>query len=138
MELNTINMKSIKFFFVLILSLLMTTTFAQQGQGQGQRQQRTPEESAKTQVEWMAKDLSLDQATQTKVNDVLVKYAKKTAAERQKLTAAQTDRETMRTKLAPITAEQDKELKAILGDQKFELYTKKLAERRAASQQQRN
>jgi hypothetical protein len=129
-------MKSIKFFLVMILSLLMTTTFAQQGQGQ--RQQRTPEERAKTQVEWMAKDLTLDQATQTKVTDVLVKYAKKTAEERQKLTAAQTDRETMRTKLATVTEEQNKELKTILGDQKFELYTKKLAERRAASQQQRN
>lgn len=132
-------MKAIKLFSVIILSLLMTTTFAQQqGQGQGQRQQRTPEERAKTQVDWMAKDLSLDQATQTKVSGVLVKYLKKTADERQKLTAAQTDRETMRTKMSAITAEQDKELKTILGDQKFELYTKKLAERRAASQQQRN
>jgi hypothetical protein len=133
-------MKSIKFISVVLLSLIMTSTFAQQGQGQGQgqRQQRTPEERAKTQVDWMTKDLSLDQATATKVTDVLVKYAKKTTEERQKLTAAQTDRETIRTKVAAITAEQDKELKTILGDQKFELYTKKLAERRAASQQQRN
>jgi periplasmic protein CpxP/Spy len=131
-------MKVIKFFSVMFLSLLMTTTFAQQGQGQGQRQQRTPEERAKTQVDWMTKDLSLDQATQTKVTDVLVKYAKKTAEERQKLTAAQTDRQTISTKVAAITAEQNKELKTILGDQKYDLYTKKLAERRAASQQQRN
>jgi hypothetical protein len=133
-------MKAVKFFSVMILSLVMTSAFAQQGQGQGQgqRQQRTPEERAKTQVDWMAKDLSLDQATQTKVNDVLVKYFKKTNEERQKLTAAGTDRAEIRTKLEPITVEQDKELKAILGDQKFELYQKKLAERRAAAQQQRN
>jgi hypothetical protein len=130
-------MKSIKLFSVIILSFIMTSLFAQQ-QGQGQRQQTTPEQRAKTQVAWMAKDLSLDQATQTKVNDVLVKYAKKTNEERQKLTAAGTDRAEIRTKLQPITAAQDKELKAILGDQKFELYRKKLVERRAAAQQQRN
>jgi len=136
-------MKAIKFFSVIILSLLMTSAFAQQGQGraqgQGQRQQRTPEERAKTQVDWMAKDLSLDQATQTKISDVLVKYMKKSTEERQKLTqAGNTDAETRRTKLAAVTAEQDKELKAVLGDQKFELYQKKLAERRAATRQQRN
>ena len=138
-------MKTIRLFSVLILSLLMTSTFAQQGQGQGQgqrqgqRQQRTPEERAKIQVDWMAKDLSLDQATQTKVNDVLIKYMKKSTEERQKLTqAGNTDREAMRTKMAAVTADQDKELKAILGDQKFELYQKKLTERRAAAQQQRN
>lgn len=128
-------MKAIKFFSVMILSLIMTSAFGQQGQGQGQRQQRTPEERAKTQVEWMVKDLSLDQSTQTKVTDVLVKYFKKSAEERQKLTAANTDRETMRTKLAAVTSEQDKELKAVLGDQKYELYQKKVAERRAAAQQ---
>jgi len=132
-------MKAIKFFSVMILSFIMTSIFAQQqGQGQGQRQQTTPEQRAKTQVEWMAKDLSLDQATQTKVTDVLVKYAKKTNAERQKLTAAGTDRAEIRTKLQPITAEQNKELKAILGDQKYELFQKKLAERRAAQQQRNN
>jgi periplasmic protein CpxP/Spy len=135
-NLNYLSMRTMRLFAVLVLSLLMTSSFAQQGQGQGQgqRQQRTPEERAKTQVEWMAKDLSLDQATQTKVSDIFVKYYKKTAEERQKLTAANTDRETMRTKLAEVTAAQDKELKAILGDQKFELYQKKLAERRAAAQ----
>jgi hypothetical protein len=133
-------MKAVKFFSVIIFSLLMTSAFGQQGQGQGQgqRQQRTPEERAKTQVEWMAKDLTLDQATQTKVTDVLVKYSKKTSEERTKLRAANTDQATTRTKLAVITAEQDKELKAILGDQKFELYQKKAAERRAAAAQQRN
>ncbi len=128
-------MKRLKLFSLLILTFIMATSFGQQGQGQGQRQQRTPEERAKAQVEWMTKDLSLDQAMQTKVSDVLVKYLKKSAEERQKLTAANTDRETMRTKIAAITAEQDKELKAVLGDAKYALYEKKLVERRAAAQQ---
>jgi periplasmic protein CpxP/Spy len=128
-------MKTIKFFSLIILSLVMTTAFGQQGGGQGQRQQRSPEDRAKTQVEWMTKDLSLDQAMQTKVMDVLVKYMKKSADERQKLTAANTDRETMRTKIAAITAEQEKELKTVLGDTKYALYQKKVAERRAAAPQ---
>jgi periplasmic protein CpxP/Spy len=128
-------MKAIKFFSLIILSLVMTTAFGQQGGGQGQRQQRSPEDRAKTQVEWMTKDLSLDQAMQTKVMDVLVKYMKKSADERQKLTAANTDREAMRTKLAAITADQEKELKTVLGDTKYALYQKKVAERRAAAQQ---
>jgi protein CpxP len=131
-------MKAMRFFSVMILSIMMTSAFGQTGQpAQGQRPQRTPEERAKATVEWMTKDLTLDQATATKVTDVLVKYAKKTAEERQKLTAAGTEREAMRTKLAVITTEQEKELKTILGDQKFELYKKKLEERRAA-QPQRN
>jgi protein CpxP len=135
MNLKILIMKASKFFSVMILSLLMTSAFAQQqGPPQGQRPQRTPEERAKMQVEWMTKDLTLDQATQTKVSDVLIKYAKQSSEERQKLTQAGTDRETIRTKLAVFTTEQEKELKVILGDQKFELYKKKLEERRAAQQ----
>ena len=130
-------MKTIKFFSVMILSFIMTSIFAQQ-QGQGQKQQGTPEARAKTQVEWMAKDLSLDQATQTKVNDVLVKFSKKTSEERKKLTTAGTDKAEIKTKLQLINAEQNKELKAVLGDQKFELYQKKLAERKAAPPKKNN
>jgi periplasmic protein CpxP/Spy len=128
-----IIMKKLKLFFLTVLTFVMASSFGQQGQGQ--RQQRTPEERAKAQVEWMTKDLSLDQAMQTKVSDVLVKYMKKSTEERQKLTAANTDRETMRTKLAAITAAQDNELKSVLGDAKYALYQKKAAERRAAAQQ---
>ena len=40
--------------------------------------------------------------------------------------------------MPPIIVYNINELKTILRDQKYELYTKKLAERRAASQQQRN
>jgi hypothetical protein len=134
-------MKVMKAISVVMLTFIMTAAFAQNqgGQGQGgQRQQRSPEERAKTQVEAVAKDLALDQATQTKMIDILVKYSKKTTEERQKLAAENTDRAAITAKLAPINAERDKELKTLLGAQKFEQYTKKQEELRAAQRQRNN
>ena len=140
------NMKVTKAVTVFLLSFIMIATFAQNQGGQnqggqrpaGQRQQRSPEERAKTQVDAVAKDLALDQATQTKMIDILVKYSKKTTEERQKLAGDNTDRAAINAKLAPINAERDKELKTLLGAQKFEQYTKKQQEQRAAPRQRNN
>jgi hypothetical protein len=121
---------------LIVLSMVMTLAFAQQMQAQGQRVQRTPEEIAKTQIEWMKTDLKLNEATQTKVYDVILKYAKQSSEERKKLMAAG-DREAMRAKMTEITAARDKELKIILGDKTFELFKTKEAERRQAMMQQR-
>jgi DNA-directed RNA polymerase subunit F len=125
--------RQILFVSAIILSMFMSSLNAQP---QGQRQPRTPETTAKTQVEWMTKELSLNQATQTKVYDVVLKYAKKSSEERQKLMAAD-NREAMRAKITEINNERDKELKVVLGDKTYELYKAKEAERRAAMQQQR-
>jgi hypothetical protein len=126
----------IRFLSVIVFSMLMTSVFAQQGQRQGQRVQRTPEETAKAQVEWMKADLKLDQAAEKKVYDVVLKYSKQSSAERQKLMAAG-NREGMRAKMTEITAARDKELKVILGDKNFELFKTKEAERRQAMMQRR-
>src|SRR5674476_1604809 len=77
----------IRILSIVVFSFFMGSLSAQQGQG-GQRVQRTPEETAKTQVEWMKTDLKLDEATQKKVYDVVLKYAKQSSEERQKLMAA--------------------------------------------------
>jgi hypothetical protein len=90
----------IRFFTVFVFSMLLTSVIAQPGQGQqgpGQRVQRTPEEMAKTQVEWMKTDLKLDQATEKKVYDVVLKFAKQSSEERAKM-AQGGDREAMRAK----------------------------------------
>jgi periplasmic protein CpxP/Spy len=128
----------IKFLSVIVLTMLMSSVSAQPGQGgqQGQRVQRTPEEMAKAQVEWMKADLKLDQATEKKVYDCILKFAKQSSTERQKLMAAG-DREAMRTKMTEITAARDKELKTILGDKNFELFKTKEAERRQTMMQRR-
>jgi hypothetical protein len=123
-----------RFLSIVVLSMLLSSVFAQQGQGQ--RVQRTPEETAKAQVDWMKTDLKLDQATEKKVYDTVLKYAKQSSDERQKLMAAG-DRDAMRAKMTEITAARDKELKVILGDKNFELFKTKEAERRQAAAQQR-
>jgi hypothetical protein len=142
----------IKLFSVAVLTFFVTTSFAQQttpqgapqgqppaGQG-GQRVQRTPEETAKAQVDWMTTDLKIDKATQTKVYDVVLKYSKQISDERTKAMAAEGDRQTnmqaMRTKSTEINAQMDKELKVILGDATYANYTKIAAERRAAARPQ--
>jgi hypothetical protein len=135
--------KVIGFFTLAILSLFVTTAFAQQTapqaatQGQaGQRTQMTPEATAKAQVDWMATDLKIDQATQTKVYDVVLKYTKQSNDERTKAMAAGGDMTAMRTKTTEINAAMDKELKTILGDATYAQYTTKAAERRSAARPQ--
>jgi hypothetical protein len=128
---------AIRLLSVIVLSTLMSSAFAQPGQQPGgQRVQRTPEEMAKAQIEWMKTDLKLDEAAQTKVYDVVLKYAKQSADERQKLMPAG-DRDAIRAKMTEITAARDKDLKVILGDKTFELFKTKEAERRQAMMPQR-
>ena len=71
----------IRFLSIIVLSMLTSSVFAQQGQGQ--RVQRTPEQTAKTTVEWMKTELKLNEATEKKVYDVVLKYAKKCRRPRQ-------------------------------------------------------
>ena len=123
----------IRFLSIIVLSMLTASVFGQQGQGQ--RVQRTPEQTAKTTVEWMKTELKLNEATEKKVFDVVLKYAKKSSEERQKLMAAG-DREAMRAKMTEINAAKDKELKAVLGEKPFELFKAKEAERREAGRPQ--
>jgi len=125
----------IRFLSVIILSTIMVSLSAQQGQP-GQRVQRTPEEVAKSTVDWMKTDLKIDDATQTKVYDVVLKYAKQASEERQKLMPAG-DRDAIRAKMTEITAARDKELKPILGEKTFDLFKTKENERRQAMMQQR-
>jgi hypothetical protein len=136
-------MKTIeRFMSVIALVMIMASLSAQQGpppgappQGQGQFQRMTPEETAKTQTDWMKTDLKLDEATQKKVYDVNLKYAKLLVQERDKMMAGG-DREAMRAKMTEINGEKDKELKVILGDKNFELFKTKEAERREAMRNQ--
>jgi len=127
----------IRVLSVIVLSTIMGSLSALQGQRQGgQRVQRSPEEVAKAQVEWMKTELKLDEPTQKKVYDVIFKYAKQSSDERQKLMAAG-DRDAMRAKMTEITAARDKELKVILRDKNYKVFKTKESERRQAMMQQR-
>jgi hypothetical protein len=125
-----------RFLSVIVLSMLISSVSAQMGSGQGKRVQRTPEEIAKSQLEWMKTDLKLDEGTQKKVYDTILKYAKQSSDERQKLMGSN-DRDAMRAKMMEVTAARDKELKAILGDNTFATFKAKEAERRQAMMKQR-
>lgn len=137
-----------RLLIVAVLSLFVTTTFAQQtppavapqgaapaGQPGG-RVQMTPEATAKAQVDWMTTDLKNDAATQTKVYDVVLKYTKQINDERSKAMAAGGDMQAVRTKTTEINTLMDNELKVILGDATHALYTTKAAERRTAGRPQ--
>lgn len=116
---------------VMTMMLFVTITFAQ-GQGQGQRMQaRTPEETAKTETEWMMKELSLAKDMEKKVYDMQLKYAKKQTEMRQAAMNSG-DREAMRANMEKINTERNAEMKKLLGDKKFEEYQKKMEERMAA------
>jgi hypothetical protein len=123
-----------KVLSVIVLSLLIGSLSLQKSQSQEQKVRKSPEEMAKAQVEWMKTDLKLDDATQSKVYDVVLKYAKQASDERQKSMAA-SNHETMKAKMSEITEARDKELKVILGDKNFELFKSKEAERRQAMMQ---
>jgi hypothetical protein len=121
------------------LLMFVAVINAQPGQGQGQpgsRVQRTPEETAKAQVEWMKTELKFNEATQKKVYEVVLKYARQSSDERQKIMASG-DRNAMRAKMTEINSARDKELKVILGDKNFAIYKTKEAERRQGMMQQR-
>ena len=123
--------RHVRFLFVILFSVILTSSFSQQQQ----RQQRTPEETANATVEWMKADLKLDEAKTKAVHAVILKYAKQQTEMRQKLMQGG-DREGMREKLNEITTARDKELKPILGDKTFELFKTKEAERRPAGRPQ--
>jgi hypothetical protein len=128
---------AIRFLAVIVVSALLGSLSAQQGQGRGgQRVQKTPEETARDQVEWMKTDLKLDAVVQKKVYDVVLKYARQSSDERQKLTAAG-DRDSLRAKMTEIMAARDKELKVILGEKDYQLFKTRETERRQALKQQR-
>ncbi len=65
-------MKTKKVFATLIAIMMVATVVAQQGQKKGNR---TPEERAQRQTEWMKQDLQLTQEQTTKVEAINLKYA---------------------------------------------------------------
>jgi hypothetical protein len=127
----------IRFIIVIVFCAFIGSLSAQQGSVQGgQRVQRTPEETAKAQVGWMTMDLKLDDPTQKKVYDIVLKYARQSSDERQKSMTAG-DRDSLRAKMTEIMAARDKELKVILGTKSYELFKSKETERRQAMMSQR-
>jgi len=121
-------MKTLKrSLWVAFFSLMVTVAFSQPPGGQ--RQRRSPEERAKQSTEWMKKELKLNDKVAKKVQEINLKYAKK-QQEKMAEVRQSGDRSKMRTVFQEMNDAKNKELKPVLGDEKYELYLKKLEEMR--------
>lgn len=121
-------MKTIKrSLLVVFLSMLVTVSFSQQPRGQ--RQRMSPEERATQSTEWMKKELKLNDKVAKKVQEINLKFAKQQQEKMQEAMQSG-DRSQMRPIMTKINDAKNKELKSLLGDEKYELYLKKLEERR--------
>ena len=133
-------MKKIKFFAIVAMLFIGVDSFAQpQGYGgqqgqrggaRGPRQQMTPEAMAKADniAEWISVD---DKQKQEIYNMYL-----STAAEQQKISAEQMKlMQELRKKQQEIQAKQEEQLKAIVGEKKYEKYQKQKAAQMQAMQQ---
>lgn len=113
----------IRSVLVLLLTLVVTNAYSQQGQ------RRSAEDRAKSLTEWMTKELKLDDKTTKKVQEINLKYAKK-QQEKMEEAMASGDRSAVREEMVKINDERDKELKPVLGEEKYEQYLKLVEERR--------
>ena len=109
------------FFVASILWMMVLTTNGQQRGG-------TPEERAKKQTEQIKEATGIDAAAATKVEAILLKYAKEMATLREKTP----DREARREPQKALNDKQDAELKKILSADQFAKWTAKQEEARKA------
>ena len=114
----------------LLQSVLLVTIFtvmssvnlyAQKGK------KKSPEEIARQQTEWMTKELKLDQDQQQKIAKINLDISKKIEKTRNEHMG---NREAMQSAMKVHRKEKDKEMKEVLTKEQYELYKKKLAEKR--------
>ena len=109
---------------VVLMAMLVTMGYSHQ------QQRMSAEDRAKSTTEWMTKELKLDDKTSKKVEEINLKFAKKTQEKMMEARDAGIDRSQMREMMGKVNDEKNKELKPVLGDEKYEQYLKLLEERR--------
>jgi len=90
--------------------------------------QRTPEERAKRDSEWMKTDLALTEKQIPLVDTLNLKYAKKLTELRKTMEGQ--DREAFRPKMEELQKQKSEELKAILTEEQMKKYLELLPQRR--------
>jgi hypothetical protein len=120
-------MKTRHFLFVIIATLLVGNMFALQPPS-GDRPQRTPEERAKRETEWMKTDLTLTEKQIPLVDTINLKYAKKLNELRKQMEGQ--DREAMRPKMQELQTQKNEELKPVLTEDQMKKYIELLPQRR--------
>ena len=100
--------------------------------------QMSPEDRATRQTEQMGEYIKMDKALTTKVQDLNLKYAKKSQelrAGRNFMDMSDSEREKMRAQMTTQQEEKDKELKKILSADQWKQYEKYREEARQRMQQ---
>lgn len=127
-------MKKVGLFLATFLFAVFAAK-AQPPQGEGgQRRQFTPEDMAKRQTEQMKEYIKLSKDEEKKVNEINLKYAKKSQELREGVSfrdMTDKQREEMRTKMEAQQEEKDKELKKIFSADQWKQYEKYKEEARA-------
>lgn len=121
--------------FVLMMVFTAFIAEAQPG-GQG----RTPDEMAARQTEQMGEYVKMDKALTTKVQDINLKYAKKSRELRSGgnfMDMSDSEREKMRAQMTAQQEEKDAELKKIFSADQWKQYEKYREEVRQRMQQRR-
>jgi hypothetical protein len=132
-------MKKIQFFAIVAMLFIGVDSFAQpQGYGgqrggsRGPRQQMTPEAMAKAQADNIAEWISVDDKQKQEIYNMYLA----TAAEQQKISAEQMKlMQELRKRQQEIQAKQEEQLKAIVGEKKYEKYQKQKQAQMQAMQQ---
>lgn len=112
--------------FIMLLTLSITSTYAQPPHGQ--RQQKSPEERAQLTTDWMKSELNLNKKETKKVHEINLKYARQMQKKMEEVRQTG-DRSQMRSEMQKINNEKNKELEPVLGEEKYQLYLKKIEER---------
>ena len=120
-----------KFAITIFMAILVTTSYSQQ------RQNMSPEERAEAETKWMTKELKLNKKMVEKVEIINLKYAKELQIKMQEVRQTG-DRTLMREAMMELNKEKNKELEPVLGEEKYELYLKKMNERIEQRRQGRN
>lgn len=96
---------------------------------QGDRPQRTLEERAKRESEWMKTSLELTESQLLQIDTINLKYAKKQMELRNQMQGQ--DREAIITKRRELQTQKNEELKIILTEDQMKKYLQELEQRRA-------
>jgi parvulin-like peptidyl-prolyl isomerase len=123
--------------FILMVVFAAFIAEAQQG---GQGRNMSPEDMAKRQTEQMGEYIKMDKAITTKVQDLNLKYAKKSQELRAGgnfMDMSDSQREKMRAQMTAQQEEKDKEMKKILSADQWKQYEKYREESRQRMQQRR-
>lgn len=121
----------------MFVLMMVFAAFVAQAQPGGQGRNMSPEDMAKRQTEQMGEYIKMDKALTTKVNDLNLKYAKKSQELRAGgnfMDMSDSQREKMRAQMTAQQEEKDKEMKKILSADQWKQYEKYREEARQRMQ----